>query len=752
MKTFFRFLPLSLLITLIIFLFKDFFFLNKLPLPGDTLIGAYFPWLDYKWGFPVGVPVKNPLTSDAFSQFFVWKKVLVDTILHGQIPLWNPTSLMGTPLLASFHSSVLNPGNLLLLFPKIGWGLYIFTSILLAALSMFLYLSLWTKSNRSKSIATIVYVLSGPMTTWTEFGTAVYAAAFLPLVFYFLHTFALNPKKTSAFLLSLSVCLLSFSGHVQLLTYTLFIVPFYLLYLKKSLKAKNKVLIKAALFVFFGLMLASTQFLPTLTFYQRSIRSEEHYSWTFNYGLSPLTQAIRMWAADFYGHPTTRNHFSDVSYHEYSSFLGFLTLPLIFSLWFDRKYRRRIIFPSLIFIASLFFAFDNSFSRYIFSLSIPLLTYSSASRIFFILNFAAAILLAIRLEDILNSKFLKTPIIFILLFIVITFSASYLVPQEFRSISQRNIILYLAVGTTFILASIFLYKKPLLLYLAIFSLYSLDLGRYFLKYNTFFPTNLTFPSTPVLDFLIKQPPPFRLARQNTNLLTPSSWSYYGLESIEGYDPLYSSDYSHFFNLLSGNPYNNDVSRYAILGSYDRRFLDALNVKYYLTINPKEKIGWKKVFSDKSVDVLENPNVLPRAYFAQKIFVAKDKDDLIRQISSSGFDPRLQAVITTKPANNLGYDPKSSITITKYTSQELTLSVKTAIPSFIIISNSYDPGWLVSVNGQDSNVFKTNASLIGIEVGAGESSIRLYYFPKEFLIGSLISLLSILIIFLSLKFV
>jgi hypothetical protein len=47
MKKLLRFLPLSLVVTLIFFLFKDFFFLNKMPLPGDTLIGAYFPWLDY---------------------------------------------------------------------------------------------------------------------------------------------------------------------------------------------------------------------------------------------------------------------------------------------------------------------------------------------------------------------------------------------------------------------------------------------------------------------------------------------------------------------------------------------------------------------------------------------------------------------------------------------------------------------------------------------------------------------------------
>ena len=114
-----KYLPVFLIIGFIFVLFKDMFFYDKVPLPGDTLIGAYFPWLDYKWGFSVGVPVKNPPTSDAFSQFFVWKKVLADTLKEGRLPLWNPTSFTGAPLMASFHSSAFNPANIFFFLPKI---------------------------------------------------------------------------------------------------------------------------------------------------------------------------------------------------------------------------------------------------------------------------------------------------------------------------------------------------------------------------------------------------------------------------------------------------------------------------------------------------------------------------------------------------------------------------------------------------------------------------------------------------------
>jgi len=33
---------------------------NKIPVPADLLLGAYYPWLDYDWGYPVSMPIKTP--------------------------------------------------------------------------------------------------------------------------------------------------------------------------------------------------------------------------------------------------------------------------------------------------------------------------------------------------------------------------------------------------------------------------------------------------------------------------------------------------------------------------------------------------------------------------------------------------------------------------------------------------------------------------------------------------------------------
>src|SRR5687767_15019671 len=98
-----KYWPIILLVSLISLLYYQFLVFQKIPIPADTLVGAYFPWLDYKWGYAVGVPVKNPPISDVFSQFFPWKYQIVDLLKQGIWPLWNPLSLSGSPILATYH-------------------------------------------------------------------------------------------------------------------------------------------------------------------------------------------------------------------------------------------------------------------------------------------------------------------------------------------------------------------------------------------------------------------------------------------------------------------------------------------------------------------------------------------------------------------------------------------------------------------------------------------------------------------------
>ncbi len=413
-----KFSPILILLLISFALYRESFSKGFIPLPADTLIGSYFPWLDYKWGYETGVAVKNPPISDAFSQFFVWKQLGIDLIKKNQLPLWNKFEFAGTPLLATYHSSPFFPGNLLLLLPNHwNWSLYIFSSTLFAAISMYLFAGSFTKKSFPRLTASIVFALSGPMTTWVEFGTGVWAAGFLPLIFWLVHQYLGKKHKKYLFLLSLSLFSFILAGFTQLDIYLAILLPVYLLiHLKNSKDYSAFLQIIFALFL--GAGLSSIQLLPTLELFQNSIRSSEHFSSLFNFGLTPIQEYIRLFAADFFGNPVTYNYYLNNDYHEFANFLGTLSLPLIVTLFVQIILKRTKQSPQIsakifikpvkffgtVFFISLFLATNNPISYALFSLPLPLITYSSASRLFFLSSFTGAVLIAIALDKLFNKK------------------------------------------------------------------------------------------------------------------------------------------------------------------------------------------------------------------------------------------------------------------------------------------------------------------------------------------------------------
>jgi hypothetical protein len=751
---------LSLFLTL--FLFKETFTKGFVPVPADTLVGSYFPWLDYKWGYQVGVPVKNPPISDVFSQFFIWKHQLIDIFRQGAWPLWNDTSLSGTPILATYHSSPLFPANLLFLLPKFwGWSTYIASSTLVAMVGMYLFVGRWVKSRPGRVIAAIIFALAGPMTTWSEFGTGVWAAAMIPLIL-FLVDQIVSAKKTKLLpLVSILTAFLFLAGHAQIDTYAAILVPAYILFRLKTVPKEERILLFLQ-FAFFGVLgvgLASIQLLPTIDFQSISIRGEENYAATFNFGLTPVLEVIRLWAADFFGHPVTYNHFSPTSYHEYSSFLSTLSLPFIISLLFSKKGRTAKFFI-ILFVTTLLLAIENPLSKLIFSLPLPLLTYSSASRILFLTSFSAAVLVSLSLKKLNFQKFRNRLFSFSLVFIILTLLSIFLVPPQFRTIAIRNSILPISMLIS-LLVLIKLNLKTKIMVLILLAFFSFDLGRYFRKYNPQISRHLVFPTTPAIEYLKNQDGIFRVVRQHGPLMPPNTWSFYGLSSIEGYDPLRLLNYNRYFHLLENKPYLNKSSRYSELEDVDPKFLDASNVKYFMAINKEERPhrpvvekllqhGYKVVFKDKTVEILENPHVLPRAYFVENLIQVSTEDELIEKIEDSSFDPRFTAVILASNTQETEFG-KGEITKINYQPNTVTVDLVLSSQGFMVLSDAFSPGWSAELNGQDVKIHQVNGGVRGVFLPAGNHRLVFKYLPESFTLGMKISLASLAILVISLIF-
>lgn len=148
-------------------------------LPFDTL------YLAEPWRSSVADMVPyNASLGDVILQNNAWRFLLRTYLAEGQVPLWNPHLLTGTPFLAGGQAGLLYPPALLLL-----WGnsdsmaaLYVVLHLALAGVCMFGFGRSLRMGTWPACLAGLVYSLGGFNYTHAIFPTIVATSAWLPLL------------------------------------------------------------------------------------------------------------------------------------------------------------------------------------------------------------------------------------------------------------------------------------------------------------------------------------------------------------------------------------------------------------------------------------------------------------------------------------------------------------------------------------------------------------------------------------------
>lgn len=731
-------------------------FKGLVPAPFDALTGGYYPWHDYKWGYPTGVPIKNPILSDVFSVSYPVRTVVTKALKQGYLPLWNPYSFSGAPLLATWQSGALYPFSLfmLILGDLPGWTTSIILQPLLSLLFTYFFLREINLSKKASVFGSITFAFSGFMMIFLENNSSAQTGIWLPLMLLLIEKYLKGGKTIWLFGLPFATFFLFTAGSFQIISYSLAISAAYSLTrannLKKSFFAFT---VKIFFFILLGIGLSCVQLIPTLELFNNSIRQYDENIKQYNYGLIPVKNLLTFIAPDFFGNPTTYNGWSGL-YHEQSGYFGIISLPLIIIV-LVKKRNFFIAFFGTVFIVSLVAVFDTFLGKAIYSLKIPLFSTSYASRALYVIDFSAAILAAFGLDSLklYKKSILKTGLIILLTIICIVFAIIILIQLSNNGINLKVSLRNLILPT--ILISVFLVLLRVInnikyLTIAIILLATFDLFRFGLKFNPFVPKTLAYPTTPVLDFLTKNVGFNRIDREQSEVLPPNTWQMYRLMSPSGYEPLYPLNYANFHNVLNGNLANNSVSRYAETRNYQSPLLDLVGVKYFLAAkrDKDNKIDaekgmvsdkfsdpkFKKVFEDKSVVVLENKNVFPRVSLFDRYLIINDYKEALNSLKS-GFDFRNNIILNKEPSlTDLKKDEKDEAKITGYYPNEVIISSKTTNNTLLMLTDSYYPGWEVYVDDRLYEIFIADGIFRAVAVPRGIHNIKFVYNPKSFKIG------------------
>jgi hypothetical protein len=138
-------------------------------------------------------------------------------------------------------------------------------------------------------------------------------------------------------------------------------------------------------------------------------------------------------------------------------------------------------------------------------------------------------------------------------------------------------------------------------------------------------------------------------------------------------------------------------------------------------------------------IYENPNVLPRAYVSHHVEAVTDEEALTRvrnkefdpwhSVLVSSLSPELQRLTETPPLS-----PISSASIIEYLPHRVTMNAQTDTPGVLVLSDTWYPGWYVTVNGQNAHVLRVNCSLRGVYLDSGTHQVQFRFRPPSLYFG------------------
>lgn len=652
-----------------------------IPAPLDFLVGFFAPWQS-----SYNLPIKNPAIPDVVNQIIPWKTFTISEWQQGRVPLWNPYNFSGTPHAANWQSAVFYPLNLIFMPLRFetAWSLYVLLQPLLAGIFTYLFVRSLKISPLGSWLSAISFGFSGFMTTWLEWGTLGHALLWLPAALW-----AVEKSKIKTVLLFLSLSLLA--GHLQTSLYVIILTSAYFYARRPLAQARGRLAIVLGIAPF---LLTAFQFFPSLELYFNSFRSQENAVDWFQAFRIPIYSLITWFAPDFFGHPVTRNQFTDYSYVEMAGYIGLIPLLLALLTLLIRSKSLQIKFFWWTIVISLALSLKTPVANLLAWLHVPVLSSSSPARIIALISFSLSILAGFGLDYLPKLQLKKFLVGVTALFVSLWLATVVL----HLPVSQRNLILPSIIFIIFI-AVIRFRQRLFLVSCCLLFVTMADLYRFHHKFTPYTDRSLWYPQMDFVSFL-----------QNNQGINRSFGIFDGqlnlpgkIYSAEGYDTLFPKTYGQLLQFnTSGRVSSATIPKNS---PQTMSLLNLLGVKYVVQgvvhgAAPWELQLWNypdqftNIYEDESYQVFLNKTAQPRAY-----------------------------LVNGGTAN-----------IKAYTPQKIVIEVDSAQNNTLILSDSYYPGWRAMVDDKAVRINLTNAALRGVDVPAGQHTVTMTYQPASFTLG------------------
>ncbi len=727
---------------------------------------------------------------------------------YGQFPLWSPLILSGMPLMSNQLAMLFYPLNVLfLLLPlNLAFNLLFIIHIFLAGAGLYLFMrrGLGT-SGLAATIAALSFMFTGKLLAHVAGGhvSMVGTVAWLPWAFLFTHL-ALSKKEVLYSLLAGLALALQVTTHTQILVYTAYALLAYSLGQMwasrradgwlTSLTSSLKVLAPIPL-VF--VLLGAVQILPLVEMTPYSNRALS-LSEASAYSLSPLTLFVGLFL------PSHR------AGHELTVYLAFLPLVLAL-LAVVRERSRPVLFFGGLALFGLIFTLGTATPLFtiVYYLLPGLRWVRTPSRAIFFVALAVAVLAGYGF-DVLTAKgwnirarrrLTLAGIAVVLVCLLLAVGLLFFYGQVSRATVGLAVFPSLSIGLVILGASrrgfpsrisrtglhshapmkptertekekqafvaapdawdnttqsassvtkirvgwFHISVRPLgavMVAVLLLDLWSFDHSLLLLASQE----EAFAPQREVAEYLAAQPGVFRVYSPSYSL-PPHVAARFGLQLVDGVEPVHLARYDEFMSLAGGYPLDSfsvtippfpqgqeiaEAHRHtrphlALLGLLNARYLAAEFPMESEHLKLKKQIGRTYVY--------ENELALPRAFV---VFQTRPAPAITLDELTASFDPEALALV--EGGRDLdGAGPFQEATITRLTPDEMVVNVELEAPGFLVLSEMWYPGWRAYDNGRPVPLYRTDYVLRGLYLDPGPHTVQVVYEPWTFKVGFWISL-------------
>ena len=772
-------------------------FTGNIFIPLDILMHIH-PW---KYSYE-RVPVINNINSDIVLQIYPRRLLTNAIISKGEFPLWNPSILTGTPLLADGQLALFYPPSVLFLLVPLpyAFGIYAWLNLFLAGVGTLLFAKRLAIGIFPSFISSVSYMLSGFLITWLQFPEFSAVMAILPWCFWIIDI-ALQKQKVHYWVCAAMILAIPLVTQIQIGFYIYIALSFYIvhaLYKQPSWHIRRATIIKTLLTYSIAFSLSAIQLLPQISLSSQGQRSDMGFvtGTSTSYFVNLLSLIFPLiggtpYSEQAWWHPHILQR--PVSY------TGIITL-LLASIGLFRSSHRIVRFFALLAIGCFCMAISTPLAEVVAFLFPPYRQFSDQTRWFALWNFAIAMLAGLGVHSLIEGQTVKNRVnqlgfgliagglaVWGLSHIALfTPQSRYAVYSSLiREVLSPQIIAIISLSILMALLSLYQRISVLIRMTCICLILVTDLFWYSSNYNPsvqpqtlFKPTsdlisglsalnspydlrdNL-YPPTQQITFLQQQRQPFRILGGDYESLKSNINTTFGLSDIRGYQSLYLAQYNRMTRLVDGKDYHQLGQGAASLHAYftsayqQRRLLNMLNVEFIVftpnSKNPQAYQPLELVHSSDEGTIYRNPQVLPRAWFVHQIEVIPDSVAQLDRLADPTFDPKITAIVDEPIAD---FDPSTTVELTPtvtYAPNRVTIEAEPSSPSFLVLSDAYTPDWSVKVGDKPAKLYRTNYAFRGVLLDAGKQVIEFSYRPRSFVIGSMISAMTLLGIVLSFVF-